>query len=82
MTTQLFSPAGCNAPSAPVNGTFEDDSSTEEGAKVYFQCHNGYIANWNVSHCLNSTWNPDPQTLVCIQIPDGKSSTQTLCSDY
>ena len=40
--------------------------STEEGAEIQFHCHDGYHPNQSTtSHCLNSTWSPDPYDLVC-----------------
>ena len=49
-------PAGCSAPSSPVNGSIVEYWSTEEGAEIQFQCHDGYHPNQSTtSHCLNST---------------------------
>ena len=62
-------PAGCSAPLAPVSGSIEEYSSTDEGAEIQFHCHDGYTpTEWKTSHCLNSTWSPDPLVLECSKI--------------
>ena len=51
--------------------------STEEGVWIQFHCCEGYYPINNdqktvSSQCLNSSWLPDPQTLVCEPIAKGK----------
>ena len=65
-----ISPAGCPAPSPPVDGSKEEYRTTEEGADIQLTCTtHGYTPNeWIVSQCLNSSWSPDPRELVCAKI--------------
>ena len=70
-----------NNPVSPVNGTVKEYMSTEEGVWIQFHCCEGYYPINNdqktvSSQCLNSSWLPDPQTLVCEPIAEGK---YTVC---
>ena len=73
----VISSAGCDPPVYPVNGTIKEYTSTEEGVWIQFHCSEGYSPINNdqktvSSQCLNSSWLPDPQTLVCEPIAKGK----------
>ena len=68
-TITFFSSAGCSAPLSPASGVIDEYTSTEEGSQIQFHCSE--TNNWNTSVCMNTSWSPDPQTLVCMQNPTG-----------
>ena len=70
----LFSSGGCDVPLSLVNASINEYESTHEGTDIMFTCNHGYYAidgNNMTSQCINTSWTPNPQTFVCIPIPDG-----------
>ena len=61
--------AGCNAPSSLIS-EFQVFTSTEEGAEIQIHCEE--TNERTTSQCVNSSWSPDPLTLVCMTSPIGK----------
>ena len=45
-------------------------TSTEEGAEIQIHCEE--TNERTTSQCVNSSWSPDPLTLVCVTNPIGK----------
>ena len=79
MTIFPINPAGCQAPSPPVDGSIDEYRSTEEGAEIQFTCttHGPTPNEWIVSQCLNSSWSPDPRELVCaLQLTPSSNAIQ------
>ena len=79
--------AGCDPPVYPVNVTIKEYTSTEEGVWIQFHCCEGYSPFNNdqkivSSQCLNSSWLPDPQTLVCEPIAKGQFYGSFICVSF
>ena len=61
--------AGCNAPTSLIS-EFEAFTSKEEGAEIQIHCEE--TNERTISQCVNSSWSPDPLTLVCVKNPIGE----------
>ena len=62
----------CVEPTIPDNVFIGEYNSTEDGAKINFSFKNDFSPNeWITASCLNSTWSPSPEQLVCTS-PEGK----------
>ena len=67
----LFDPyssvVNCRAPSPPADGSIDPYTSTVQGARVTFQCDEGFSPSGLMTSVCQAggNWEPDPATTVC-----------------
>ena len=69
----IFLSAGCSPPTAPVNGSVSEFTSSRVGAQVTYHCDTDLVlVGERVATCSSPSlqWQPSSEEVMCVQPPD------------